>query len=203
MLKMRLSILTAPLLCILICNEIWPTEADDPSVITDVDRKVLRGLHAMFQPLFQAERTFQHQRQYAVLYYGTPNLKASIRFQSCTRQTGGAVFLVQPQLFCIRKCNYIAGRQINPGGQHTEAIIFQSLQNSNSCPKALSPNSNMYLFTYNSPCLPCDAIIQAFINRCGNRFKRLIIGYVSPFRNTAGQSANFIRVLPQAAMTQI
>jgi hypothetical protein len=197
---MRLSILLTPLLFLFV-TKIWLTKADHPNVIKPVDRNVLTELHAVFQPIFNRERTFPHQRQYAVLYYGSPNLQASIRFRQCERQTGGAVFINGPHLgFCIRQCNFIAGRQIAPGGLHTEAMILQSIPN--VCPSSQTPNGNMYLFTFNSPCTECDAIIRLFVQRCGHRFKRLIIGYAQPFRDVV-QSEQIIRATPQAAMTQI
>ena len=122
---MRIELLLTPLLLAVLCSEILLTAADDPSVITTADKKELKDLYVFFLPYFNAEKSQSYMRQFAVLYYGSPNLNASIRIQQCKKQTKNHVFIDEPLIkFDVSQCNYIAALQKQQGGQHTESASF-------------------------------------------------------------------------------
>ena len=195
---MRVSILLASLLLVALYT--W-TEADHASVITEDDIAQLRDIHRIFQQYFNRFKRYSHQRQYAVLYYGYSFPRAIIdqrELKSCLKQTRH-IFIERPvRNFCVRRCSFIASKQHDNRQRHTEDVIFRTIPN--VCPQA--KGRNIYLFTYLSPCRNCAELIANFVKRCGNNFKRLIVGYKVPY-NDVKLSTEYIEETYKVAVTRI
>lgn len=155
---------------------------DEPNVITDDDERILLALNTTFRELYDQEKVDKF-KQFAVLYYGSGGtIDNSLVTDACKSQTENKqVFLdFVNKNFDVSKCTFIAGKlKFGEIGSHSEKFIFESLQRTGGqvCPGA--KNKNIYLYTYNSPCVNCKDFITDFINKCADKkeFNRLIVGY--------------------------
>jgi hypothetical protein len=195
---MKLLILFIPALLVTLSSKTQPIEAGLSKLITKTDLKVLCQIRHTFLPKFRQERVYRHQQQFAVLYYGAPDLKTGIKWDKCTKQTHGRVFIDHPfRNFNSKQCNYIAARQPAKRRLHTEAIILKSL---NTCPKTY--NRKIYLYSHRSPCVKCDEIIIKFVTKCEKNFDLFIIGYTKEHKNI-DKSTKILENINKVVMTQI
>ena len=210
---MQSSSLPLPLLLILLEGGVLLIKADSENVIQDIDREVLKDIYRVFQDKFDKDPN-THGEQFAVLYYGCSNVERSTNFflDQCKKQTNNQVFLNAPNYkFQPNQCKFIAGK-LKTTNRHTEKIILWSFRtksghdtrnyDQNRCPHSGMENGNIYLFTYNSPCVKCDITIQEFVEGCGMNFERLIIGYDKEHKDVE-ESRKIIYMTDQVAMTKI
>lgn len=213
--KMHAPGLAITALLLALCGSIVPqTSADPSSVVTAEDKDILSQLGTIFQKEFKAAG--YRGVQFAVLYYGSKDVKGSINFAACKAQTSDRVFIEVPDLsFNPTKCSFIAGKQKDGKDRHTEKIILWSFRKAltsnvknydlSRCPKVDGDpaKSNAYLFTYHSPCLKCDETIKEFADACGEgHFLRLIVGYTNAFTDEA-QSVEMIEKTKGVAIAKV
>ena len=202
----------SPIALLLLALSLGCVNADPANTITDNDKAMLRQIRNTFRSLLNSvpNRKFS---QFAVLYYGgadVTNVSPNSNLPGCYAQpNAGHVFLTSAvQGYNIGTCPFVAARLIDTR-QHTEQTIFASLRTSVgfNCP---TPASNMYLYSYNTPCSAGTKYysgcipkwVQTFVNTCCNANRRLIIGYSKSYGNEAG-SNQLIVALSNAAMTKI
>ena len=190
--------------------------ADQVGVITEEDRNRLNDIYEVFKKEFDKENT--KFKQFAVLYYGGPNVGSSITNQ-CKSQAGGHTFLTEKEKnYNVSICDYIASRLtetdpsmhaefiihnslLNDPSTHTELIIYNSLLNDQryTCPK---PSGHMYLVSHNTPCTYCvRQCFKYFAEACCSSEHKLIIGYTKEYQQEESYEA--VTEIPNVAMTRI
>lgn len=197
----------APIFLLFVVLILGSVDADPASSITAQDKHMLRKIYATYQPWFELENNTTF-RQFSVLYYGDANVENSIT-PACLDQADGMVFLDHMSAwkeYSIQMCpNYIAARVPRKNDQYTEQIIFDYLKNGvhvMSQPRCPRPSTDMYLYSYNTPCPWCiTKWIEYFVKACCMSERRLIIGYHNPYYED--ESTLLIEKLPNVAMMRM
>lgn len=206
----KIIFFSAALLLVLGGTNMLLTSAVEEGAISITDRKILWDIYKKFHLQFVKEKNkdnMANSEQYAVLYYGEDSVNIDFSQDStCRKHTNEMIFLMHNVLYNYdyTKCpDYIAAR-IKNSKKHTERTLFYSLfkeanrfkNNYIQCPPVKSSSGNIYLFTYNSPCVKCcNNYIFRFAEQdyCGKTFNKLIIGFVQEYKNKYEQIMNGIK----------
>ncbi len=168
----------------------------------DGDVKILKDLAAFFNVVMRSETRSEFLNQFAVLYYGDRDVRATLSpdvIERCRDQLerltdNRNIFITSPILdsqydpnYDVDQCPFIASRiqkdRDEPGppqGRHTENNIIDSLS---TCPSGVgnSNDAKVYLYSYLRPCnngeKACSKAIVDFSDECSANFSALVVGY--------------------------